>query len=398
MKKCFLILLSICFCAISAQGQFKMNSNGKMYLGAPYTGNPPGSGQQDIGNVLSGSIFGPNGVWKGGAKLAFGDFGQKSYYGWNVFIGEYPDANGQFTGESDQLWLHGKNGFYITKNGQGTSVVMYHSTLLSHAVYFTTEIFTPSTLTSSDARFKSNITPIESPLNNLMGLRGVAYDFNDKERKDALAARQGEVISEPSDEPPSEKELQAMAEMQMWEEMQLQKEHKLGFIAQEVQEIFPDLVKEDDLGYLAVDYNGIIPVIVEAMKEQQNMIDKQNRRIEALEALLAELGGGVIPPKSSAPAVIEEPGNTTTNASLYQNVPNPFNQQTEIRFFLPEQVRSAAIYIYDMQGKQIKNIPISQRGDARIIISASELKAGTYLYSLVVDQKEIGTLKMILTK
>jgi hypothetical protein len=266
---------------------------------------------------------------------------------------------------------------------------MYSSSLFSQAVYFTTDIFTPASFTSSDARFKSNVTSIEKPLNKLMSLRGVAYDFNDKERKDALAARQGEVISEPSDEPPSEKELQAMKDMQEWEELMLQKEHKLGFIAQEVQKIFPDLVKADDLGYLAVDYSGLIPVVVEATKEQQNMIDEQNMRIKELERRLAELG--VIPPKS---APIEE----AKEASLYQNVPNPFNQQTEIRFFLPEQTRSAMLCIYDMQGKQIKNISISQRGDSKIIISASELKAGMYLYSLIVDQKEVGTLKMILTK
>ena len=373
-----------------AQGQFKMNSNGKMYLGTPWTG-------QDFGNVLSGSVFGPNDPWKGGAKLAFGDFGQKAYFGWNVFIGEYPDANGALTGESDQLWLHGKNGFYITRNGQGTSIVMYSPKRLLPApvVYFAVEIFTPALFTSSDARFKSNITPIESPLNNLLNLRGVAYDFNDKERKDALAAQQGGEIPEPSGEP-SEKELQAMAEMALWEELQLQKEHKLGFIAQEVQEFFPDLVKEDDLGYLAVDYSGLIPVIVEAMREQQNMIDAQNVRIAGLEAQLAALGGGVVPPTKSTPT--EGTKNSATEASLYQNVPNPFNQQTEIRFFLPEQTRSAAIYIYDMQGKQIKNIPISQRGDSKVIISASELQAGTYLYSLIADQKEIGTLKMILTR
>ena len=377
-------MLFFCFYAISAQGQFKMNSNGKMLLGPPRA-------LQDLGNVLAGSVFGPYGDYQSGSKLAFGDFGRYDFYGWNVCIGEYGVT------DTDQLWLHGKNGYYITNGGKPNIPLMYNPSLRSNAVYFTTNIFTSGFFTTSDLRFKSNITPIETPLSKLMSLRGVEYDFNDKERKDALAARMGEIISDPSEESPTEKELQAMADMQEWEELQLQKEHKLGFIAQEVQEIFPDLVKEDDLGYLAVDYNGFIPVVIEAIKEQQRMIDQQNRQIEELEMRFAELKKGALQ-MSSIPTTIEENDENTTKALLYQNVPNPFNQQTEIHFFLPEQIRAATIYIYDMQGKQIKNISISQRGNSKVIISASELTAGIYLYSLIVDQKEVGPMKMILTK
>lgn len=46
----------------------------------------------------------------------------------------------------------------------------------------------------------------------------------------------------------------------------------MGFIAQKVQTEFPELVSEDEEGYLSIDYIGIIPVLVEAMKEQQKQI------------------------------------------------------------------------------------------------------------------------------
>ena len=55
----------------------------------------------------------------------------------------------------------------------------------------------------------------------------------------------------------------------------------IGLVAQELQEVFPELVSEDDQGYLAINYTGLIPIIVEANKQQE-------RRIEVLEAKLAK--------------------------------------------------------------------------------------------------------------
>lgn len=47
----------------------------------------------------------------------------------------------------------------------------------------------------------------------------------------------------------------------------------LGFVAQEVQQLFPELVQQDTDGYLYIDYVGLIPVLVEPVKEQQEQID-----------------------------------------------------------------------------------------------------------------------------
>ena len=57
---------------------------------------------------------------------------------------------------------------------------------------------------------------------------------------------------------------------------------RYGFSAQEVKEVFPDLVTEDDNGYLSVDYIGLIPVLVEALKEQQTEIVALKRHVAAL--------------------------------------------------------------------------------------------------------------------
>ena len=83
---------------------------------------------------------------------------------------------------------------------------------------------------------------------------------------------------------------------------------------------------------------------------------------------------------------------------LEQNSPNPFNISTTIAFYLPTSIAEASIYIYDMNGGQIKSYPINTRGNGSIIIQGSELAAGMYLYALIADGKVIDTKRMILTK
>ncbi|MBQ9863773.1 MAG: T9SS type A sorting domain-containing protein [Bacteroidales bacterium] len=85
------------------------------------------------------------------------------------------------------------------------------------------------------------------------------------------------------------------------------------------------------------------------------------------------------------------------NAILYQNTPNPFTAQTEIRFSLPDDAPQAYIYIFDMTGKMQKQIPVDPDQQS-VTINGYELSAGIYLYSLVVGGQEIDTKRMILSK
>ena len=56
------------------------------------------------------------------------------------------------------------------------------------------------------------------------------------------------------------------------------------------------------------------------------------------------------------------------------------------------------MYIYDMQGSQIKNISDLVKGEGAVTIEGHELSAGMYIYTLIADGKEIDTKRMILTK
>ena len=179
----------------------------------------------------------------------------------------------------------------------------------------------------------------------------------------------------------------------------------MGFLAQEVKNVYPDLVYADKNGILSVDYISLIPIIVESFKEldtrtsdynalKQDLQDTKTKLAE-LEKRLDQCCGK---PTLKSAQDIPSDGTTAQSPVLYQNVPNPFTQNTEISYYLPQAVKSATLFLYNMQGLQIKSIAINNRGNGKETINGSELKAGMYIYTLIADGKEVDTKRMILTQ
>lgn len=158
----------------------------------------------------------------------------------------------------------------------------------------------------------------------------------------------------------------------------------IGLIAQDIREVYPELVFEDSLGILSLNYDGLIPVIIEALKEQK-------KEIEELQTTILQI-------TSKNKNAEEITFVTDNNAQLIQNKPNPFNDNTSIDFYLPTTVAKAILCIYDLQGKQVKSISIAARGNGSVTINGNELQAGMYYYSLIADGNVIGTMNMILTE
>ncbi|MCL2511180.1 MAG: tail fiber domain-containing protein [Bacteroidales bacterium] len=228
-------------------------------------------------------------------------------------------------------------------------------------------------LIRSDVMFKKNITPIEGSLRKITRLQGVRYQYIDgKEYED------GEESNE---------------------------DFHLGFIAQDVEAIFPEAVKDMHDGTKAMSYTDLIPVLVEAIKEQQS-------QIEQLQAMVYDRGHDVMFLMEQIDACCqqnaENPTKTTSvnenniqkaeTAKLFQNVPNPFSSNTEIRFEIPENSNTAKLLIHDMQGAEIKSYTITARGAGTIMVQGHELPAGMYMYTLLVNNTIVDTKKMILTK
>jgi len=101
---------------------------------------------------------------------------------------------------------------------------------------------------SSDARLKSNIVTLGPTLISLMQLDAKRYTMKaDKEQK-----------------------------------------QKIGLLAQEVQKVFPELVREDKNGMLAVNYQALVPVLINALKEQEGNYKELEKELSELETLIKE--------------------------------------------------------------------------------------------------------------
>ncbi len=159
-----------------------------------------------------------------------------------------------------------------------------------------------------------------------------------------------------------------------------------GVKAQELQEVLPMLVYEDPKGELSVNYIELIPMLISAVSE----LKTENEMLKA--AILGDQQAKV----SQSDALAME-GYQIDQAILYQNTPNPFSENTTIRYALPAQTNQADIYTFDMQGLLINQLALDP-SKSEVELHGGSLKAGMYLYSLMVDGKEMDTKRMILTR
>jgi hypothetical protein len=103
---------------------------------------------------------------------------------------------------------------------------------------------------NSDERLKTNILPLQTSLNNLEQLSGYTYNWKDATKDN---------------------------------------EPQIGLLAQEVQKIYPQLVKQNAVGELSVNYIGLVPVLIESIKEQQRQIEEIKRDNEAMKKMLKKM-------------------------------------------------------------------------------------------------------------
>ena len=245
-----------------------------------------------------------------------------------------------------------------------------------------------SFLTASDGSYKDNIANISNGLDKIKGIRGVTYTLKDQDN--ASLIQNNGVERNISLDTSSISKSSVSAEIINTIKAERSRK-KAGFIAQELEEVFPEAVYTLPNGKKAIAYSEIIPLLVEAIKEQQNEIDelKQAKTVQTRSVIGEDEGK-----QSDMNSLMDE----RLKAKLYSNIPNPFKEQTTISFFIPETASGASIHIYNLQGKQIKQINIEERGNGSVIINGYELTPGMYMYTLIVDGKEIDTKKMILTE
>jgi hypothetical protein len=155
--------------------------------------------------------------------------------------------------------------------------------MLGKSGYYFQCVYTSNVQYPSDSRYKENIKGISNALNLVKKLNGITFDYSPKfySNDKLVQSKTGK--------------------------------NQLGFIAQDVQKVIPQIVMYDDsTDSYSMDYAKLVPVLVEAIKEQQSQIDS-----------LKKLNQGST--LKSAQITTTSATETTKQASLDQNAPNPFS-------------------------------------------------------------------------
>lgn len=231
-----------------APSALTIGENGQVGLG---TTSPMGklhirdlSGSQNAGMIIGG----PDNATLESYDLFKTGNPSLTIFGQNNAQGSYP-----FTVLSDNA----STLFYVEANGTsyfGGNVGL-GTTTPGYKLDVSGQVRANNVAVNSDARYKEAIQPLTTEtIEKLSLLKGASYQFRDEFIKKGFKSG-----------------------------------HRLGFIAQEIQEVYPELVSEDQEGYLSVNYTGLIPVLVEAVKElrEQNKVAKQTQ-LEQITTLKTE--------------------------------------------------------------------------------------------------------------
>lgn len=271
------------------------------------------------------------------------------------------------------------------------------------AGFFGGALFAQSQTIGSDSLLKQNIQQLTNATDILNQLNPVSFDFK------------------------QDPEL---------ERLHLPQENQFGLIAQEVEQVLPDLIKNvtapatfDSLGnqvYAPLSFKGLnqeafIPILIQGFKEQQvtvdslqnelsqkdSLINDVNDRLSQLENCLSNLLPLLCQINNSAINQNDEETQSelihTLNLELFdgenivleQNIPNPFAERTVINYYLPESVRAAKIIFYNQEGRMINEMNISERGNGQLNVYGADLSKGIYSYTLICDGQVIATKKMV---
>lgn len=226
---------------------------------------------------------------------------------------------------------------------------------------------------SSDAMLKENISPINNALEIITQLEPKSYTFRTEE----------------------------------FPQLNLPSEIQYGVVAQELESILPNLVrdcispeKRDSVGniiaesvsFKAVNYVELIPILLQALKDQQQQINSMQNQLTACCNASENTRNKPVDDSTLEQDVVLR---SIESIILNQNVPNPFAEQTTIQYSIDTDFNRAQILFYDTNGKLIQTSDIKSKGAGQINVFADDLTSGIYSYVLVVDGKVVDTKKMI---
>ncbi len=154
--------------------------------------------------------------------------------------GSYGGGGGGISG--DTIWQSDTNGAALQTSANNVGIGGASDATYKLKVYGTM-VATADVIAyvSSDKRFKDNIKPISNPIEKIKQIGGYSFDWNDNQN--------------------------------------IHTGKDYGVIAQEIEEILPELVQTREDGYKGVKYDRIVSLLIEAVKDQQKQIDELKKLV-----------------------------------------------------------------------------------------------------------------------
>jgi hypothetical protein len=216
--------------ATAGDTRLTINSSGNVLVGGTSA-----SGHDFNFEVLNDHAYvkGPDG-WDGngdkaivalGSGVANESFGCGYVYGTGLVLSTYKSSGGGHFGSSTQ------NSLIIADT---TGAASFINDVIAYA--------------SSDERLKENVKPLDNALDKINKINGVEFDWIDGKDEHGNSVHSNEG-------------------------------HDVGVIAQEIEEVLPEVVTTRDSGYKAVKYEKIVPLLIEAIKEQQQQINELKEKL-----------------------------------------------------------------------------------------------------------------------
>lgn len=310
-----------------------LNTTGtNFFTGGPGRGLQLGSGDSDFG----GLVMSRNGNDNSDFTIYFGD----NPSGANDMRFAFAQWNGSAHQLKEYMRLTKEGNFGIGTNNPTAKLTVFNGT--------TTGTYTTSGwVHSSDGRLKTNVQKIDHALDIVNKLNGVYYDW----KNDRKAGRQ------------------------------------VGFIAQDVRKVLPEVVtgKEGSIDKgetLSMAYQNIVPLLVEAIKEQTARINEKDAAIKDLKSRLEKLE-----------TMVSAKGAATASAdfTLDQNQPNPFTSSTTISYSI-DKPGVVSLNLFTTDGQKVKSLEnnYKEKGNYQYSLNGAGLKAGTYVYTLLLNGQQVA--------
>jgi len=353
-----------------------------------------GSGS-DFGLYGSGGTYGVYGSGTSfgvrGSGGTYGVYGSGTSYGVRGVTTDglaiYGTSSSNIAGRFHSTSFHG---IWASENSTASNV---------YAGVFDANVYVFGSVTeSSDKNIKKNIQDFEDAMSIINKLKPKNYEFRDDANYAFLNLPKGThygLIAQDLEEvlPNLVKECAIPSGIQRIDKPEdelkptetLSANSKETIVKEEPKEA-PLREKAESISIKGINYTELIPIMIKAMQQ----LDAENNKLKTEVAQLKDMMEKNTNVKSDASGL--------SGSYLSQNSPNPGNNTTVIAFRIPKESRSASLLITQTaSGKIVKNIPVAI-GTSQVTLETGSFASGAYTYSLLIDGKKVDTKQMLIER